>query len=78
MKDLLICIALGVDMVGSWLLSSHADHFIRIYVQADCVFPTRTARFGVALTPKGPLNLSAYLSFRKSRIFLTQPRIRVE
>lgn len=26
--------------------------------QADCVFPTRTARFGVALTFKGPLNLS--------------------
>jgi Queuine tRNA-ribosyltransferase len=26
-------------------------------VQADCVFPTRTARFGVALTSKGPLNL---------------------
>ncbi|KAF7321364.1 Queuine tRNA-ribosyltransferase [Mycena kentingensis (nom. inval.)] len=24
---------------------------------ADCVFPTRTARFGVALTPTGPLNL---------------------
>lgn len=32
--------------------------FIRTYMQADCVFPTRTARFGVALTPKGPLNLS--------------------
>lgn len=26
--------------------------------QADCVFPTRTARFGVALTFTGPLNLS--------------------
>jgi hypothetical protein len=26
--------------------------------QADCVFPTRTARFGVALTFAGPLNLS--------------------
>ncbi|KAJ7287497.1 tRNA-guanine(15) transglycosylase-like protein [Mycena rebaudengoi] len=37
-EDLLVCVALGVDM-------------------ADCVFPTRTARFGVALTPKGPLNL---------------------
>ncbi|KAJ7346658.1 tRNA-guanine(15) transglycosylase-like protein [Mycena albidolilacea] len=24
---------------------------------ADCVFPTRTARFGVALTPHGPVNL---------------------
>lgn len=24
---------------------------------ADCVFPTRTARFGVALTHNGPLNL---------------------
>jgi len=24
---------------------------------ADCVFPTRTARFGVALTHRGPLNL---------------------
>ncbi|KAF8070475.1 tRNA-guanine(15) transglycosylase-like protein [Lyophyllum atratum] len=37
-EDLLVCIALGVDM-------------------ADCVFPTRTARFGVALTHHGPLNL---------------------
>ncbi|KAJ7096285.1 tRNA-guanine(15) transglycosylase-like protein [Mycena epipterygia] len=37
-EDLLVCVALGVDM-------------------ADCVFPTRTARFGVALTPQGPLNL---------------------
>lgn len=27
-------------------------------LQADCVFPTRTARFGVALTFNGPLNLS--------------------
>ncbi|KAF8210310.1 tRNA-guanine(15) transglycosylase-like protein [Mycena galopus ATCC 62051] len=36
--DLLVCVALGVDM-------------------ADCVFPTRTARFGVALTPHGPVNL---------------------
>lgn len=37
-EDLLVCVALGVDM-------------------ADCVFPTRTARFGVALTHHGPLNL---------------------
>ncbi|KAJ7497330.1 tRNA-guanine(15) transglycosylase-like protein [Mycena latifolia] len=37
-EDLLVSVALGVDM-------------------ADCVFPTRTARFGVALTPQGPLNL---------------------
>jgi len=37
-EDLLVCVALGVDM-------------------ADCVFPTRTARFGVALTFAGPLNL---------------------
>jgi queuine/archaeosine tRNA-ribosyltransferase len=29
-------------------------------MQADCVFPTRTARFGVALTFEGPLNLSLY------------------
>ncbi|KAJ7924849.1 queuine tRNA-ribosyltransferase [Mycena leptocephala] len=36
--DLLVCVALGIDM-------------------ADCVFPTRTARFGIALTPHGPLNL---------------------
>lgn len=28
---------------------------------ADCVFPTRTARFGVALTHQGPLNLSEKL-----------------
>ncbi|EPT05032.1 hypothetical protein FOMPIDRAFT_1156565 [Fomitopsis schrenkii] len=37
-EDLLVCVALGVDM-------------------ADCVFPTRTARFGVALTLNGPLNM---------------------
>ncbi|VDB92377.1 unnamed protein product [Peniophora sp. CBMAI 1063] len=37
-EDLLVCVALGIDM-------------------ADCVFPTRTARFGVALTHKGSLNL---------------------
>ncbi|KAJ7647299.1 tRNA-guanine(15) transglycosylase-like protein [Roridomyces roridus] len=37
-EDLLVCVALGVDM-------------------ADCVFPTRTARFGVALTHRGPVNL---------------------
>jgi queuine/archaeosine tRNA-ribosyltransferase len=60
-------------MVGSSSLSYHADHFIRIYMQADCVFPTRTARFGVALTHKGPLNLSACLSFRRSRHFADTP-----
>ncbi|KAF7361861.1 Queuine tRNA-ribosyltransferase catalytic subunit 1 [Mycena venus] len=37
-EDLLVCVALGVDM-------------------ADCVFPTRTARFGIALTFQGPVNL---------------------
>ncbi|KAJ7680357.1 tRNA-guanine(15) transglycosylase-like protein [Mycena polygramma] len=37
-EDLLVCVALGIDM-------------------ADCVFPTRTARFGIALTTHGPLNL---------------------
>ncbi|KAK7057159.1 Queuine tRNA-ribosyltransferase catalytic subunit 1 [Favolaschia claudopus] len=37
-EDLLVCVALGVDM-------------------ADCVFPTRTARFGIALTRRGPVNL---------------------
>ncbi|KAH7108267.1 tRNA-guanine transglycosylase [Auriculariales sp. MPI-PUGE-AT-0066] len=37
-EDLLVCVALGVDMV-------------------NCVFPTRTARFGVALTFDGPINL---------------------
>ncbi|KAG6911140.1 hypothetical protein DXG01_003880 [Tephrocybe rancida] len=41
-EDLLVCVALGVDM-------------------ADCVFPTRTARFGVALTHRGPLNLTITL-----------------
>ena len=46
-------------MVGRIDLSRHVRRsFIRTYMQADCVFPTRTARFGVALTPKGPLNLS--------------------
>ncbi|GAA96102.1 uncharacterized protein L969DRAFT_94313 [Mixia osmundae IAM 14324] len=37
-EDLLVCVALGMDM-------------------ADCVFPTRTARFGIALTFDGPMNL---------------------
>ncbi|CAK1549787.1 unnamed protein product [Leptosia nina] len=36
--DLVICVALGVDMF-------------------DCVFPTRTARFGCALVTRGQLNL---------------------
>ncbi|XP_072936521.1 queuine tRNA-ribosyltransferase catalytic subunit [Epargyreus clarus] len=36
--DLVICVALGVDMF-------------------DCVYPTRTARFGCALVNKGQLNL---------------------
>lgn len=27
------------------------------FTKADCVFPTRTARFGVALTYSGPMNL---------------------
>lgn len=35
---------------------------------ADCVFPTRTARFGVALTPFGPLTL-------KSPIYRTDYRV---
>jgi tRNA-guanine family transglycosylase len=38
-EDLVVCVALGVDM-------------------ADCVFPTRTARFGIALSFDGPLNLA--------------------
>lgn len=29
------------------------------YVRFDCVFPTRTARFGVALVPSGSLRLKA-------------------
>lgn len=37
-------------------LSGNAS--LRSLFQADCVFPTRTARFGVALTFNGPLNLS--------------------
>nr|CAG8452844.1 8728_t:CDS:2 [Entrophospora candida] len=39
-EDLVVCIALGVDMY-------------------DCVYPTRTARFGNALTSKGQLNLKS-------------------
>jgi len=31
--------------------------YIHCYPKADCVFPTRTARFGVALTFNGPINL---------------------
>lgn len=37
-EDLLVCVALGVDMF-------------------DCVLPTRTARFGNAITDQGTLNL---------------------
>jgi hypothetical protein len=70
-KDLLICVALGVDMVSSPFFV--ISYIISFAFQADCVFPTRTARFGVALTHKGPLNLSAYLSFRWSRYWLTHP-----
>jgi len=40
--DLVVCIALGVDMF-------------------DCVYPTRTARFGTALVPTGTLNLKQTL-----------------
>mmetsp|Transcript_15297 Transcript_15297/g.25240 ORF Transcript_15297/g.25240 Transcript_15297/m.25240 type:complete len:323 (-) Transcript_15297:202-1170(-) len=36
--DLVVCVALGVDMF-------------------DCVFPSRTARFGTALVPMGMMNL---------------------
>ncbi|EGG13611.1 queuine tRNA-ribosyltransferase [Cavenderia fasciculata] len=38
--DLVVCVALGVDMF-------------------DCVFPSRTARFGTALVPTGSLNLKS-------------------
>ena len=38
--DLVVCVALGVDMF-------------------DCVYPTRTARFGTALVSEGTLNLRA-------------------
>lgn len=38
--DLVVCVALGVDMF-------------------DCVFPTRTARFGVALISAGSIRLKA-------------------
>jgi queuine tRNA-ribosyltransferase len=44
--DLVVCVALGVDMF-------------------DCVYPTRTARFGVALVPSGTMRL-------KAREFATQ------
>lgn len=41
--------------------------------QADCVFPTRTARFGVALTFKGPLNLRACIPpYQKELVILGQ------
>ena len=55
--DLLVCVALGVDMVR---LSSRSLLGLSniLSIQADCVFPTRTARFGVALTFNGPLNMS--------------------
>ncbi len=38
--DLVVCVALGVDMF-------------------DCVYPTRTARFGVAFVPSGTLRLKS-------------------
>lgn len=38
--DLVVCVALGVDMF-------------------DCVYPTRTARFGVALVPQGTMRLKS-------------------
>eukprot|EP01041_Mallomonas_annulata_P003614 gene3614-7194_t len=41
--DLVICVALGVDMF-------------------DCVYPTRTARFGVALVPTGLLRVKGGVS----------------
>ncbi|KAF9227329.1 tRNA-guanine transglycosylase [Gyrodon lividus] len=56
-EDLLVCIALGVDMVCPTNMTSRQTQSPTLAPQADCVFPTRTARFGVALTPKGPLNL---------------------
>ena len=37
---------------------THKERGLPTISQADCVFPTRTARFGVALTFSGPLNLS--------------------
>lgn len=36
--DVVVCVALGVDMF-------------------DCVYPTRTARFGTALVPEGMMRL---------------------
>ena len=49
-----MCVALGIDMVSPYTKrAAHTDSS-----QADCVFPTRTARFGVALTFDGPMNLS--------------------
>lgn len=55
--DLLVCVALGIDMVCHFhnLLSFHLQ--LSVFTKADCVFPTRTARFGVALTYSGPMNL---------------------
>lgn len=56
-EDLLVCVALGVDMVSSFQPRSlHSA----LNSKADCVFPTRTARFGVALTHTGPINLSQW------------------
>ncbi|EJD52782.1 queuine tRNA-ribosyltransferase [Auricularia subglabra TFB-10046 SS5] len=52
-EDLLVCVALGIDMV-------------------HCVFPTRTARFGVALTMSGPVNLRKSLPFRLRELGLNK------
>lgn len=55
--------ALGVDMV-----CTHLFRLLRPYVyrrQADCVFPTRTARFGVALSFNGPVNLRKLAQYLK-------------
>lgn len=45
---------------GQFNLSFIEIRHLFVY-QADCVFPTRTARFGVALTFNGPLNLRGFI-----------------
>lgn len=58
--DIVVCSCLGADMYGAHapprcVVASHP--FSLAAAPADCVYPTRTARFGTALVPEGTLRL---------------------
>lgn len=84
-EDLLVILALGVDMVRrvSSSRSALSLHYVPhltpflLSVQADCVFPTRTARFGQAITFDGFLDTRSSprsYSFPPPRRSLTSPQ----